>query len=113
MVFNCVISSRVQRPPRRPRPLRLPLYPPNGVWGCQYAVVSLMFTTPVSSASATRNARPTSRVKTAPTSPVGERLAAATAYASSPNVIVAATGPKVSSCSMSIPGRMSRTTVAS
>ena len=35
MVLSWVISSRVYIPPMRPVPLRVPVKPPAGVWGCQ------------------------------------------------------------------------------
>jgi hypothetical protein len=56
--------------------------------------------TPLSSARATRSARPPSRVQIDPDSPYGESLAIRIASASSSNGISAATGPKTSSRAM-------------
>src|SRR5208283_6134386 len=72
------------------------LKPPNGV---QYRTDEFEFTeiVPVSTARATRKARPRSRVQIEPESPYGVSFAMRTASASSSNRSTATTGPKISS----------------
>jgi hypothetical protein len=56
-----------------------------------------MLTVPVCIRSATRSARPMSRVKTLPFRPSGPEFAQASASSSSENTVTGATGPNVSS----------------
>jgi hypothetical protein len=72
------------------------LKPPNGV---QYRTEECEFTDrlPLSTARATRMARPTSLVQIEPDSPYGVSLAISTASASSENGVTVTTGPNTSS----------------
>src|SRR5580693_7401299 len=89
-----VNASGASGPSSRPRPDCL--NPPNGV---QYRTEECEFTDrlPVSTARATRIARPTSEVQIEPDSPYGVSLAIATASASSSNGVTVTTGPNTSS----------------
>src|SRR5580692_7406662 len=89
-----VKASSASGPSSRPRPDCL--NPPNGV---QYLTEECELTDrlPVSTARATRIARPASRVQIEPDSPYGESLASSIALASSANGVTVTTGPKTSS----------------
>src|SRR5580700_2036438 len=89
-----VNASGASGPSSRPRPDCLK--PPNGV---QYRTEECEFTDrlPVSTARATRIARPTSDVQIDPESPYGVSFAIATASASSANGVTVTTGPNTSS----------------
>src|SRR5580692_313901 len=89
-----VKESSASGPSSRPRPDCLK--PPNGV---QYRTDECEFTDrlPVSTARATRIARPTLPVQIDPDSPYGVSLASAIASASSANGVTVTTGPKISS----------------
>src|SRR5271170_3256077 len=89
-----VNASGASGPSSRPRPDCLK--PPNGV---QYRTEECEFTDrfPVSTARATRIARPTSEVQIEPDSPSGVSFAIATASASSSNGVTVTTGPNTSS----------------
>src|SRR6185437_10400062 len=89
-----VKASGASGPSSRPRPDCLK--PPNGV---QYRTEECEFTDrlPLSTARATRMARPTSRVQIDPERPYGVSLAIAIASASSENGVTVTTGPNTSS----------------
>src|SRR5258706_11361719 len=89
-----VNASGASGPSSRPRPDCL--NPPNGV---QYRTDECEFTDrlPLSTARATRIARPTSLVQIDPDRPYGVSLAIDTASASSSNGVTVTTGPKTSS----------------
>src|SRR5438270_13132093 len=78
--FTSVNAASASGPSSRPRPDCF--VPPNGV---QYRTeeCELTLSVPVSTALATRSARPTSRVHSDPDSPYGESLAISNASASS------------------------------
>src|SRR5690625_3619920 len=85
------------------RPMPLCPMPPNGTWGAttRYA---LTHTVPARSLAATRWARWTSLVHTAPARPNSVAFAAATASSSSRKVITVSTAPKISSATARIDG---------
>src|SRR5215471_10979044 len=91
--LTSVKASTASGPSSRPRPECL--NPPNGV---QYRTEEWEFTDrlPVSTARATRIARPRLLVQIEPDSPYGESLAISIASASSSNGVTVTTGPKIS-----------------
>src|SRR5579872_2989063 len=103
-----VNASGASGPSSRPRPDCLK--PPNGV---QYRTEECEFTDrlPVSTARATRIARPTSEVQIEPDSPYGVSLARAIASASSTNGVTVTTGPNTSSVYAGSSGRTGASTV--
>src|SRR5436853_6820166 len=86
------------------------LKPPNGVV-TRTEVLELIEMVPVSSARATRIARPALEVQTDPDSPQIESLAMRIASASSSKGMTAATGPKISSLAARSPGATGDRTV--
>src|SRR5580692_5619809 len=92
--LTSVKASSASGPSSRPSPDRL--NPPNGV---QYRTEACEFTDrlPVSTARATRRARPTFSVQMDPDSPYGVSFATAMASASSSTGTTATTGPNTSS----------------
>src|SRR5690348_1310530 len=92
--FTSVNESSASGPSSRPSPDCLK--PPKGV---EYRTEECEFTDrlPLSTARATRSARPRSRVQIEPDRPYSVSLAIAIASASSSNGRTATTGPKISS----------------
>src|SRR3712207_4492259 len=92
--FSSVKDSSASGPSSRPSPERLK--PPNGV---EYRTDEFEFTerVPLSTARATRSARPTSRVHIEPDRPYSVSWASRPASASSSNGSTATTGPNTSS----------------
>src|SRR5919108_4833637 len=106
--LTSVNESSASGPSSRPRPDCL--NPPNGV---QYRTEECEFTDrfPLSTARATRIARPTSRVQIDPERPYGVSLATDTASASSSKGVTVTTGPNTSSRYARSSGRTGASTV--